>query len=232
MGKITKGRLICFEGLDGAGKTTIAKSTTKNLISRGIEAQLVKRKDPNCPSEDMTKHMLLLKELIWEYRDLPLQKLGDYHALYNMASWFSAIDSCKIKPLLNSGITVVVDNWYYKFLARFIRKNTISAEHLKQCFSHLTIPDLIIYLDVNPEVAAERKNNFNKGETGFFDDFGEPSRDNFIIYQKLVKNNLNELAQQNDWFTISVDSKTPEQVAIFILERIEQLYYISSPILI
>jgi len=223
MTKPLRGRLICFEGLDGAGKTTVAQLVTSVLNTRGIHTKLVERKDPNFPLEDLSKHMLLLKKLIWEYGDIPVQKLGDYYALYNMASWFSAIDIYKIRPLLDAGVTTVVDNWYFKFLSRLIRKKTIAVEHLKGCFSHLTYPDLVIYLDITPEVAAKRKDHFNKGETGYFDGFGQPSREHFIRYQKLVQEIMNKLAQQHGWFTVSVDNKTPQQVGSIIIETIEQI---------
>jgi thymidylate kinase len=215
-----QGALICFEGLDGSGKTTCARSVAAALSSDGVAAELVERKDPDCGPEDLTNRMKLLKKLIWEYGDVPIGELGDYHALYNMASWFSAIDFRKIQPLMAAGITVIVDNWYFKFLSRFALKTTMNMSHLRACFSHLTRPDIILYLDVTPEIAADRKLDLGKGETGFFDGLGQPSRETFIRYQNDVRQVMNRLAIEEGWLSIDVDRRTPDQVASLVIEAI------------
>ncbi|MET0648969.1 MAG: dTMP kinase [Pyrinomonadaceae bacterium] len=219
---VERGALICFEGLDGAGKTTIARSVAAALTAEGVPAALVERKDPDCGTHELTRRMELLKALIWEYGDAPIGELGDYHALYNMASWFSALDFRKVRPLLASGVTVVVDNWYFKFLSRFTLKKTMDEWHLRSCFAHLTRPDLVVYLDVNPEVAVARKGEFGKGETGFFDGLGLPSRENFVRYQGQVRRVMGRLASEEGWCSIEVDDKTPEQVTSLVLEAIRQ----------
>jgi dTMP kinase len=217
---VTRGALVCFEGLDGAGKTTIARSLAAALAEDGIAAKLIERKDPDCGSHDLTQRMGLLKKLIWEYGDMPIAELGDYHALYNMASWFSAIDLRKIRPLIASGVTVVVDNWYFKFMARFMLKTMMDKDHLRACFKHLSRPDLVVYLDVEPEIAVERKQEFGKGETGFFDGMGEPSRENFVRYQGRVRRIMNTLSQEEGWFSIEVNSKPPNQIVSLVVSAV------------
>lgn len=217
---MVQGSLICFEGLDGSGKTTTARSVANMLAARGVSAVLVERKDPDCGNDELTRRMRLLKTLIWEYGDVPICEFGDYHALYNMASWFSAIDKCKIQPLLATGVHVVVDNWFYKFLARFTLKTTIDAGHLRACFDHLTRPDLVIHLDITPEGAAARKREFGKGETGFFDGLGEPGLDSFIRYQDRVRHVLNKFARAEGWFSIAVDGRNPGEVASMVIDAI------------
>ena len=217
---VGEGALICFEGLDGSGKTTCARSVAAALAAGGVDAKLVERKDPDCGTYELTQRMKLLKTLIWEYGDVPISELGDYHALYNMASWFSAIDFRKIRPLLAAGVTVVMDNWYFKILSRFALKKTMDMNHQRACFNHLTRPDLIIYLDVTPEVAVARKSEFGKGETGFFDGLGQPSSQTFIRYQSHVRHIMSRLARTEGWLSIEVNDKTPEQVASLVVEAI------------
>jgi len=215
---VERGTLICFEGLDGAGKTTIARSVVAALTAEGVQAALVERKDPDCGSRELTRRMELLRALIWEYGDVPIGELGDYHALYNMASWFSAIDYRKVRPLLAAGVTVVVDNWYFKFLSRFTLKKTMDTGHLRACFAHLTRPDLVVYLDVDPEVAVARKGEFGKGETGFFDGLGPPSRENFVRYQGQVQQVMGRLASEEGWCSIEVNNKTPDQITSLVVD--------------
>lgn len=221
-GVVRSGFFVCFEGLDGAGKTTIARSVVAMLAAGGAQAKLVERKDPECGPAELTRRMKLLKELIWEYGNAPISELGDHHALYNMASWFSAIDFRKIRPLLESGVIVVVDNWYFKFLSRFTLKRTMEPSHLSACFAHLTRPDLIVYLDVEPETALARKQQLGKGETGFFDGLGPPTPESFIHYQGKVRQVMNRLAREEGWFSIEVDTKTPQEIAALAVQVIGQ----------
>jgi dTMP kinase len=217
---MARGFLICFEGLDGSGKTTTARAVVDSLAARGAPVVLVERKDPDCGRDDLTQRMSLLRALIWEYGEVPIGEFGDYHALYNMASWFSAIDQCKVRPLLASGAHVVMDNWFYKFVARFTVKGRFDAVHLKACFEHLSRPDLVIYLDITPESAAARKREFARGETGFFDGFGEPCLDTFIRYQDQVRLVLHRQAHRDGWYWIDVDGKDPDGVASLVIDAI------------
>jgi len=219
---VAEGFLVCFEGLDGAGKTTIARAVTTKLAAAGLAVELVERKNPECRSDELTERMKLLKRLIWEYGDVPIADLGDYHALYNMASWFSALDFRKIRPLLAAGVIVIVDNWYFKFFSRFSLKHAMDINQLESCFSHLTRPHLVVYLDVAPEVAAGRKLEFGKGETGFFDGLGQPSRETFVTYQRNVRNVMNQLAREEGWLLIGVNSKSPDQITSLVVEAIVQ----------
>jgi dTMP kinase len=216
--------LICFEGIDGAGKSTIARMVVSALVANGTSAQLVERKDPNCGTDELTQRMKLLRELIWEYGDVPISELGDYHALYNMASWYAALDRRKIQPVLLAGSTAIVDNWYFKFLSRFVLKGTIDIRHLRACFAQLTRPNLIVYLDVKAEVAATRKREFGKGETGFFDGFGQPSRENFVRYQGEVQKVMNNMAMEEGWFSIDVGERSPDEIAFLVVEAIERQF--------
>lgn len=220
---VERGTLVCFEGLDGAGKTTIARSVVSALTAGGRAAALVERKDPECGAPELTGRMELLKALIWEYGDAPIGELGDHHALYNMASWFSALDLRRVRPLLAAGVTVVVDNWYYKFLARFTLKKSMDEAHLRACFAHLTRPDLVVYLDVNPGVAVGRKDELGKGETGFFDGYGPPSRVTFVRYQEQVREVMRRLAREEGWCPIQVDDKTPGEITSRVAELVIQL---------
>jgi dTMP kinase len=217
---VGRGALICFEGLDGSGKTTCARSVAAALAVSGVAAQFVERKDPDCGTDELTQRMKLLRTLIWEYGNAPISELGDYHALYNMASWFSAVDFRKVRPLMAAGVIVIMDNWYFKFLSRFALKKTMDMNHLRACFNHLTCPDMIVYLDVAPEIAVARKREFGKGETGFFDGLGQPSRETFIRYQSDVRHVMSSLAYSEGWLSIEVDNKTPDQVASLVVEAI------------
>jgi thymidylate kinase len=215
-----RGRFISFEGLDGAGKTTMARLVAGELSDAGVATRFVERKNGEFPTPELTRRMALLKELIWEYGDLPLHEYGDEHALFNMASWFSVLDRCKIKPLLDQGCTVIIDNWYYKFASRFRAKPGINFALVKQCFSHLSRPDAVIFLDVSPSVAGGRKEQFSRGECGNFDGMTGLTRENFIRYQESVQIGLLEFAREDEWIRIAVDDRSVMEVKAEALDRL------------
>lgn len=213
-------RFICFEGLDGAGKSTAAAHFAKALDSRGERATFLARKDPHCNDERLSQRLENLADLIWGYGDIPVEKMGDHHALYNVASWLSSIDLLKVQPTLATGSTVVMDNWFYKFLARMSLKPGLDTNHAANCFAHLTIPNHVVLLDVNPEIAASRKITFTRGETGGFDGYGEPNRNNFIRYQNLVREILLNDADRFGWTVIDTSDRTPKEVVRLCLNEL------------
>lgn len=206
------GRFICFEGMDGAGKTTAAAGLAKALEINGERIDFLARKDPRCDDPRLTQHLESLAELIWGYGDTPVERMGDHHALYNVASWLSAIDMLKIQPTLSKARSVVMDGWYYKFLARMTLKSELDTKQAATSFSHLTTPDQVFLLDVDPKIAALRKADFTRGETGNFDDFGEPNSNSFVRYQMLVRELLLGYADRYGWTVINVDNRSPEDV--------------------
>lgn len=213
-------RFICFEGLDGAGKTSAAARLAEALDLAGERADFLERKDPCCDDERLRRRLELLAALIWDYGDAPIERMGDHSALYNVASWFSAIDLLRVRPALAAGRSVVIDNWYFKFLARMTLKERLDADHAARCFAHLSAPDHVILLNVSPEVAASRKTRFARGETGGFDGFGVPRRSSFVRYQTLVRTVLLEFADRQGWTVIDADDRSLEDVVRLSLETL------------
>lgn len=216
----TRARFICFEGIDGSGKTSAATSLASALDEAGCPAVFVPRKEPVCKDSRLNGRLELLAELIWGYGELPIEKFGDHHAFFNMASWYSAIDSQRIRPTLDTGTTVVMDNWYFKFLARMMLKKGLDTTMLHSCFSHLTKPDLVFYLEIDAATAAHRKTHFNRGESGSFDGMGSPNASNFIRYQEMVANVLDRFSANNDWIKISTAEASLSDVVEACLQNV------------
>jgi len=214
-----KGSLICFEGLDGAGKTSISRLVSERLQNQKFKAIFVEKKSTQFSKDYITQRMTKLRHIIWEYGDDPIYELGDEHSLYILASWFAVLDKCKIRPFLSEGYIVIVDNWYYKFLSRFKLKQNLDFYHVKHCFSRLSSPDAVIFLDVSPKIAASRKENFSITETGKMHMDNQDIRskknelDNFIKFQSSVRKVLSSFALEQNWIRIKVDEKSIDEVA-------------------
>jgi dTMP kinase len=213
-------RLICFEGLDGAGKTTTASLLAQALAARGEPCEFLEKKAYDLDDPALADRMARLKRLIWDYGEAPIANLGDHHSLYIMASWFAAFDRAMVAPRLARGISVVVDNWYHKFVARFERKPGFDLAHVERCFAELTPVDEVVFLDIDPAVAAARKGAFTQAEVGGLDGGTARSADAFVGYQSSVRERLLARAQQKGWISIPAGAADPSTLAQHIAARL------------
>jgi thymidylate kinase len=210
-----RGKFIALEGLDGAGKTTTSKRLAELLSIQGKAVVLVERTSSRVRDDYLRKHMEALREAIYDcYTDLdcPTNELGNKHWLYLMTAWFYALDRSIVQPFIAESRHVIVDGWFYKLLCRFSLKEGMDKAHLEACFTGLTIPDYVIFLDIDPTVAASRKTSFTYSESGHFDGWSGRTSANFIQYQTLVREEVIKLRNEKNWSTIRVDNLTIDEV--------------------
>jgi dTMP kinase len=206
---------IVFEGMDGAGKTKVSSEVATRLSLQGAKVTYINKKNHSFDDRYVGAHMRTIRQLIWEYdQDAPLYKLGDEHWLHLMRSWFSTLDHAVIKPsMADEDNLIIVDSWIYKFIARFMAKSGDAGAKALGVFSGLTRPDLVIYLSVEPEIAARRKTHFTMAECGNMDDLIGANKDNFIVYQTRIRCAFSLLAQDGNWHKIDTSHKSIEDVA-------------------
>ncbi|MGY2173308.1 dTMP kinase [Pseudomonas gingeri] len=180
--------LIAFEGTDGAGKSTIARATYERICESNPSLRFIDKNSPPVASGYTEFHMARMREIRWDYPDnAPLEQLGDRHWLNLIAAWFQATDHAAIRPLLKAGKSCIIDGWYYKYLARFLLKDTNIADEAAAVFATIRKPDAVIFLDVDPVIAAKRKISFRPGESGAYDGGDENRLNSFIAYQNRVR---------------------------------------------
>jgi thymidylate kinase len=184
--------LVCFEGGDAAGKSTLAASVCEELRRRGKDPVLLDKKSADgFESPYLGQRMEDLRRVLWDYPDdAPLWEWGDAHWFHLIVSWFSVLDRCRVQPLLREGRCVVVDNWYYKFAARFLLKPDFERHLVLSSFRHLTEPDVVVFVDVDPRVAVTRRTAFSATESGRMDGYRKGGKDDFVEYQERVLESL------------------------------------------
>ena len=134
--------LIAIEGIDGSGKTTIAKFLEEEL--RKIGYDVVKFKEPT-DSEYGMKIRKILKERNLSPREELELFLRDRE-----------LDVCdNILPALKSGKIVIMDRYYYSTIA-YQGALGLDVEEIKELNKKFPKPDLVLILDVRPEKALER----------------------------------------------------------------------------
>ncbi|KAH6584511.1 hypothetical protein BASA61_007411 [Batrachochytrium salamandrivorans] len=138
-----RGALIVVEGGDRCGKTTQCAALLKNLLLHGINAMAIKFPDR------MSETGKLIDQYLKGTTDVDDHAV---HLLFSANRWESM---SHIRSLLEAGTTLVVDRYAYSGAAYSAAKGL----DLKWCMSPdmgLLKPDLVIYLDLDPEVAAKR----------------------------------------------------------------------------
>lgn len=139
------GRLIVIEGLDGAGTTTQAKRLVAHL---GDNAHLTRE-----PSDGPIGR--LLREMLTGGHAIPGQALSQntFGALF-AADRLDHIQR-EVEPAILAGKTVISDRWYHSSLA--YQGTGADRDWITQLNSRALRPELTIFLQVRPEIAAKRR---------------------------------------------------------------------------
>lgn len=213
---------VALEGLDGAGKTTLFNVLGPLLQERAKQKLvLVDKKYPPAFSTYSDDHIARIRRILWDYpKGAPMDELGDMHWLYLLAAWFHAIDKTQIKPALAEGSSVLMESWCYKYLVRYRLKADYMYDAMLTAFYSLTRPSPVIYIDVDPKVAAERKTFYGFSESGGMDGLRGSSKVDFISYQSTLREFYLNLATQNDWLIIKADDKSADFIAHEVMESL------------
>ena len=197
---MSKGKFIIFEGIDGAGKTTIA-----NAIGQYDEFVFVNRKQVSQINDFIDSQMLKHNKLLWTEDGNKDHLIPVDYWIHLQAAWYILLVNFVIEPLLDAGKNVIVDGWYYKLKARLYLQDQ-NMDYFDSAFDILIKPDLVILFDVDIKKVWERKKNFRAYEFGKFknNDIKE-IQNSFIDYQSNTYEKLKEMALNNSWTVVSLN---------------------------
>jgi len=138
-------KFIVFEGIDGSGKSTQCSLLYKFLKSQNIPAKQL--------AEPTTGEFgQKIREMLKSETPPPVDEqirlfIEDRQTDYEQ----------NIKPCLESGITIVMDRYFYSNAAyqgsALIKPSGIIQQNIDRGFP---IPDRIYYIDIDPSVAMKR----------------------------------------------------------------------------
>lgn len=194
-----KGLFIVLEGIDGSGKTTLARFLKSQLESvRGWEVRL---------TAEPTKGPVgsLLRE---ERIDSPRAE----------AMLFIADRAChteEMRALVEKGITVICDRYYASTLAYQSASTSgpvLDYRLLEEMNDAVTMePDITILLDLDPEVSGGRVDS--RGE--------QKSKFERLEFQRRVRDNYLRIAKERG-FSVLDASKSPEDLCSEAMKLIDQ----------
>lgn len=133
--------LIVLEGIDGAGTTTQAKVLVETLNDTGRRAVFTHQPSTG-PVGLLIREMLAGKH---ETDDATMALLFAADRVHHQR--------CVVEPALAEGTIVVSDRWYHSSYAY----QDVDEQWLRALNQETLIPDLAIFLQVDPAVAAARR---------------------------------------------------------------------------
>lgn len=137
---------ICFEGIDGAGKSTQARMLYQRLKKEGADVELVA--DPGTTKIGKAIRQLLLDS------DEPITSAAQM-LLFSAAR---AELAAYIKARVDAGVVVICDRWVLSTLVYQCELNQISSNLVLTVYNETARihADVCFLMDIDPELAAPR----------------------------------------------------------------------------
>jgi dTMP kinase len=140
------GYFVAVCGIDGSGKTTQIQQVETTLAERG-ETVLTRQ-----PTDRYRKDPMVRKMFDLEVDDPVVLAELALLAAFDRARHFREI----VLPALNRGAAVVTDRYVYSSYTYFLARGLTDLDWLKRVNRGLPRPDLTLFMDVPPVVAAKR----------------------------------------------------------------------------
>ncbi|CAK9295402.1 unnamed protein product [Gordionus sp. m RMFG-2023] len=187
-----RGSMIVFEGCDLSGKSTQCKLLYENLIINNISCEQIRFPDRTTYIGQCIDSYLNNKNDLEDHA---------IHLLFSANRWENMIEE-----LLLAGITVIVDRYAYSGVAFSSSKMNISIDWCKSSDTGMIKPDIIFYIDINPENTQNRLN------------FGI-ERYESLLFQNSVYNQYSKLIEP-DWNIID-GNKDIQIISDEIFDRVK-----------
>lgn len=162
-----KQKMIVITGTDGSGKSTLIDA----LVESGIKAEVLSIWDA------LDESLFATKKDVDNY----LCRLSPNARLLFLAH---ALLQSLEKAEQSSEKTVLFNGYYYKYFASEIALGA-SSDLVDKLMLLFPVPDLVINLEVDVELAISRKQKLSQYECGA----QLPSKSSFIAFQKLATEN-------------------------------------------
>jgi len=214
----TTGRFIVFEGPDGSGKTTQAELLFERLKAEGIFCILTE--EPGATREGRIIRNILLN---------PELSIGPKTELFLFLADRADHVQKIIVPALAEGKTVVCSRYFYSTLVyQGIARDVAPFSFLLDLNLYATgglVPDLVFYIDIEPERGLSKAKNISSQRHNFPD--GDRIESEGLEFQTSVRNGYLEIARHfKDYFiVITAGRKSRETLSEEIYSHIKRRFF-------
>ena len=208
-----KGRLISFEGLDGAGKTTQMRLLEQWLIARDIS--YIRTREPGG-----TLLGVEIRKLLFERPDIEITPLAEAFLFQaDRAQHFATL----VLPALEEGELVLTDRCFdssiaYQGAARGVGASLV--EQLSMLAVQNRVPDLTILLDLDPAKVQQRTDtahDSNREKQSRFDAESEQ-------FHRTLRQAFLKIANEHTERVKVIDAvQSPEQIHEEIVALVERI---------
>ena len=143
------GKLIVFEGTDGAGKTTLIEETKRYLSERYGEEKVLLIKQPT----DFSRKTKLFQKMMYceKHNDI------DYRAVQLLTTSDRLQHGHEvIEPAVKEGKIILCDRYVYTSLANMSARGYRKERWFYATAKHILKPDVVFLANVSPTIAIER----------------------------------------------------------------------------
>ncbi len=198
---MSRGRYIGLEGVEGAGKTTIAAALRDVLEADGTEAIVVREPGGTELGEEIRRLLLHSGDMSpWAEAAL-------------FAAQRAQLAAEVVRPALERGTWVVSDRTYYSSLAYQGGARGLGVDRVRainEAALDGVVPDLVVVLDVDPGLGLGRQTDADRiGTTG-------------EAFQRRVAATYHDLAESDPSVVLVSADGAPGGVALAILDRVRE----------
>jgi dTMP kinase len=205
---VARGRLITIEGLDGAGKSTLAEALQREMAARGVRVELLR--EPG--GVELSERIRLL------VKDPSLAVSPRAEALLYAAARAQLVAE-RLEPLLEEGALVLLDRFVDSSLAYQGAGRALGVEQVRAInlfATGLLEPDRTLLLRITPEAGRARQR-----ERALEPDRLERENEEFFT---TIASAYDELAREEPGRVRVIDAgQPPEQVLGDALAAVQDL---------
>lgn len=211
-------KFIVFEGLDGAGKSTLISKVQAHLVRRGqFESKLLR--DPGTTSVGEK-----IRNILLDPTEKPVPRA---EVLLYEAARAQLVDEI-ILPSLAKNIWILSDRFYsstvaFQAVARNLGRKDIDWLNTYACAG--LIPDLVVYIDIS---VAESQRRLNRRQTNDGSSADRMEQENLNFHESVRQGYLLQAQEAPAGWLVLDGMKTPDELFNETSQHFERLGWLGN----
>lgn len=171
-----KGRIVCLEGIEGAGKDTQAQLLSRRLQEEGFDTLIYSYPDYN------SRYGQIMREYLDKKIELGIEELFFLNVLDKQK------DKARLESDLKAGKIIIMNRYIFSVLAYQVAGG-FDYQKAKTIIglSGLPSPDIALYLEIPVELSLQRKTSQKKGDLDRFEESSAYLKKVKGVYDRIFK---------------------------------------------